>query len=116
MPHPVPIDPNALTDEKIGQSIRKGADWLYKQIDPKTHTVTKAAAMSAAGDGDKSTEGGLDALVVYALVQSGLALRDDKRFDIKGDEIHAMLDALCKYDMLGRHAVYAHGLRDGACR
>jgi hypothetical protein len=111
VPHPVPIDPNALTDEKIGLSIRKGADWLYKQIDPKTHTVTKAAAASAAGDGDKSTEGGLDALVVYALVQSGLALRDDKRFDIKGDEVHAMLDALCKYDMVGRHATYAHGLR-----
>src|SRR4051794_1229477 len=111
VPKPLPLAADALSDEKIGQSIRRGADWLYKQIDPKTHTVTKAAFQAAAGDGDKSTEGGLDALCVYALVQSGLALRDDKRFDIKGDEVHAMLDALCKYDMLGKHANYAHGLR-----
>ena len=41
-PVPVPDNPALLTDEKIGQSIEKAVDYLYKQFDPKTHMVSEA--------------------------------------------------------------------------
>ena len=109
VPRAVPVDANALTDKKVGESIRKGADWLYKQFDPKSHTIIAPAAAAK----DESHEGGLDALCVYALMQSGLALRDDPRFDLKKDEVKAMLEAMCtKYDLTkGNAQTYAHGLR-----
>jgi len=106
---PIPADPNVLTDEKIGQTIKKGVDYLYKQIDPKTHTVVPQA--EAAKDG--SYAGGMDALVVYSLMQCSLAIgEDDPRISTKLPEMRAMVAAMENYNLnVGDKQTYAHGLR-----
>ena len=120
-PRPIPPDANALTDEKIGESIKKGSDWLYGQLDPQTHVVTPAAVAAAAkvnampAPGGDAFSGGLDALAVYSLMQCGLAMPDDKRLSMKGPEVKAMVAALCKQDLSKGHPqTYAHALRSTA--
>jgi hypothetical protein len=112
MPQPIPVDPKALTDEKIGETIKKGVNFLYGQIDPKTHTVApQAGAAGAKPDG--SYDGGLDALVVYSLMQCSLATgEDDPRIATSKPEMRAMVAAMENYNLnVGDKQTYAHGLR-----
>ncbi len=113
MPKPVPADPNVLTDEKIGQTIKKGVDYLYGQIDRKSHTVVVPAEAGAARKNDGSFDGGMDALVVYSLMQCSLANgEDDPRIASKGPEMRAMIAAMENFNLdVGNKQTYAHGLR-----
>src|SRR5688572_25932425 len=49
MPKAVPVDPKALTDQKIGDSIRRGVDWLLDKFDPKAHAL-KPNVVDSKGD------------------------------------------------------------------
>jgi hypothetical protein len=112
LPRPTPADPSALTDEKIGEVIKKGIDYLYGQFDPKTHMVTHGGAADANAM-DLSYQAGLDALCVYSLMQCSLATGDsDPRVMLKGPNMRSMIAALEAANLNGGgHATYAHGLR-----
>ncbi|MDB5298126.1 MAG: hypothetical protein JWO31_4109, partial [Phycisphaerales bacterium] len=111
-PVPVPPDPTVLTDAMIDNAIRQGSDWLLKQFDPKTHVVMPGEKAEAKGD--QSFEGGLQALAVYALLQSGLAI-EDKRLELKNPDMLARVDALIKFNLSnGSKQTYAYGLRSTA--
>lgn len=112
-PKPVPDDPNVLTDKMIDDAIRKGAKYLLSRFDNKTHWVE---GVSEKMKEDEGYAGGLQALAVYALMQSGLALPpgDDlhKELDLKGQGMSNKIDAMAKINLdKGRHATYAYGLR-----
>lgn len=112
-PKPIPDDPNVLTDKMVDDAIRKGAKWLLSQFDAKNNWVT---GVSEKMKDDEAYGGGLQALAVYALMQSGLALPagDDlhKELDLKGPGMTAKIDAMAKIDLSkGRHGTYAYGLR-----
>src|SRR4051812_47417483 len=42
-PAPATVDPNVLTDAKVAAAIKKGADYLYGQMDAQTHTISAGA-------------------------------------------------------------------------
>ena len=54
---PIPVNPQELTDEKIGISITKGIDWLLTQFDPKTNLIRSP-------EPEENYRGGLQALAV----------------------------------------------------
>jgi hypothetical protein len=103
---PLPDDPSVITDERIGQSIQKGVDSLIKVFDPQTHVVPDAGA----GASDQGYACGLDALCVYALLQSGQAIQD-KRLDIHGAYMKSMIDAMKRLPADTGKATYARGIR-----
>lgn len=107
MPAPVPPDAGVLTDAMIDAAIRKGATFLLTQFDPKTQKLK-----APAKDGDEAYAGGEQALAVYALMQSGLALPDDKRLDLKGPDLSAKVERMIKFNLSsGNPQSYAYGIR-----
>jgi len=112
-PKPVPADPNVLTDKMVDDAIRKGSKWLLGRFGANGFVEGVEAKVK---EGDEGYAGGLQALAVYALMQSGLALPpgDDlhKELDLKGQAMSGKIDAMAKLDLdKGRHATYAYGLR-----
>ena len=98
-------DPEPLNDARIGAAIEKGADWLIRRFDPATHQL--------AGDPERvQYRGGLDALCVYALLQAGMAIHDD-RLDIHKDFLKGLLAKLDTLSM-GERQTYGRGLRASA--
>ena len=126
LPKPVPADAAVLTDAMVEAGIRKGATYLLKQFDPKTHWV--AGCDEKMKDGNEGYAGGLQALAVYALMQSGLALKNErppadpkilqehidllKELDLKGQPMTDRIEAMMKFDLSkGATQTYAYGLR-----
>lgn len=93
-----------LSDEQIGKSIKKGADFLVKLFDANTHELT--GPHDAFG-----THNGLDALCVYALMQAGLALPSDDQLDIQKPFMHQLITKLSAMPMEERIETYGRGLR-----
>ena len=111
MPRAVADDPRAVTDEQIGRAIQKGADYLYAQFGPDNAPARLPAPRgSDAALEDPTYTAGMDALAVYALLQSGLAVNDPK-LNVKREETARLIEALKQYKMIGGFETYSRGLR-----
>jgi hypothetical protein len=102
-----PVQPptTGLTDAKIGDSIKRGVDYLLQQFDPRTGLLLDAESNA---DGHAI---GADVLCVYALLQCGQAI-DDPRLNPKGPLIKGMINAMKSLPLSTYHwETYARGLR-----
>ena len=105
-PLPMAESPNdgELTDDQIGLALERGSQYLLDQVDPTEGTVRSAKTR------DESYNTGLDALVVYALLQAGEAMRDPQ-LGPRSERMRVMLEALKRMPIEGHHQTYARGLR-----
>jgi hypothetical protein len=106
--HPRPASQPAATDatisdEQIGQSIQRGVDWLIPRFDPKTHLINPNRHIH-------EVHHSLDALCVYALLQSGMAIHDD-RLNIHKPFMSGLLDTLDLLQMEKDTTTYGRALR-----
>jgi hypothetical protein len=112
---PIADPPAAVTDERIGRAITAGVAYLVAHIDPVTHELRQNGVEGGGrfGGGQIPTGafyGGLDALCVYALMQSGEAI-PDKTLDIKSPYITGLIEQMKKMPDADGPATYAHALR-----
>jgi hypothetical protein len=100
----MPEQREGVTDAQIGEAILKGVNHLVARFDPATHTLQGQDVSSADG-------GGPNALAVYALMQCGQAINDE-RLNVRGKQMDAMIEAM-KDSRLRRGQVqtYATGIR-----
>jgi hypothetical protein len=96
-----------LSDEKIGQTITSGIDYLLSLFDPKTHLLRGAE--------DPNTQAaGADILCVYALMQCQQAT-NDPRLNPKGELMKGLIDSMKRLNLTNYHwETYARGLRSTA--
>jgi len=105
---PRQADPNRsrrLTDEQIGDALKRGIAYLESQFS-KTR-------LKGADQWDPETFAGLNALAVYALLHAGQSV-GDPRFGPQSELIKGLLDRLKEYPMNGSRATYARSLRISA--
>ena len=95
------LDGQNVSDEEIGEGIRKGIDFLLGQMDQGRLRVDVR---------DPSYSAGLNALNVYALLQAGLAT-NDARLGLRTEVTKAMLSQLCQESIQGNTETYARALR-----
>ena len=101
---PMPEAAEGVTDEQIGHAIQKGVNYLLSRFDPQRHTLGGTDTSGADG-------GGLNALAVYALMQCGQAV-DDERLNVRGERMGAMIEAMKESRLRRGHAqTYATGIR-----
>ncbi|MGE5611263.1 MAG: DUF4159 domain-containing protein [Bacillota bacterium] len=99
------------TDARIGQAIKRGADFLIKHFEADQIAVERLSS-------DTYLEG-LNALCVYALLQSGQAIKDE-RLDVRGPFMRGVLTRMKEHqyatDPVNPDApvTYAHSLRAAA--
>jgi hypothetical protein len=92
----------ALTDAQVGESIRKGVDWLVDEF---------AGSRLKRGDQtDPETFAGRDALAVYALLHAGQAI-NDSRLSPQSDFVKGLIDRMKDFPMNGNRATYSRALR-----
>ncbi|MCY2953124.1 MAG: DUF4159 domain-containing protein, partial [Planctomycetota bacterium] len=99
-PHRIPLQNTLVTDEQIGQAIRAGVDIFLSQF----------ADGQLKHSPSDSRYAGIDFLCVYALMQCGQAINDE-RLDVRGK---LMKDLLAKMKQLPPHAsceTYTRGIR-----
>jgi hypothetical protein len=96
--HPVVEQAAGITDAKIGQAIKKGADFLIKQFH-ESQIIT-----------EEEYHDGLDSLAVYALLQCGLAIHDP-RLDVHDPFMMGLIDAMKRLPMKGRYQTYGRAIR-----
>jgi len=108
-----PISPprESVTDEQIGQAIQKGVSFLLQQFKADQIAVDKQI--------DKTQLEGMNALVVYALLQSGQAI-SDPRLNIQSSQMSGLVERMKDHLMLVEAAspkapvTYARSLRAAA--
>ena len=88
---------DGITDQEIGESIQRGADFLLSQF--------KDGKLAGEIGGDQ----GLNALCVYALLQCGQAISDE-RLNGRAKVMKAMLDNL-RYAKMPMWETYGRGIR-----
>ena len=101
---PMAAEGDDLTDQPIVAAVARGADFLIAEFDPNRHELRDRI------DDPRSFHTGLDALCVYALLQSNEAI-DDPRLRVRGPFMKACLDRLKQLPVNPEHATYAHALR-----
>ncbi len=101
---PVVMQPDGVTDAQIGAAIQKGAGFLLSQFN---------GAEIPDRDVYLNYHDGLDCLAVYALMQSGLAVNDD-RLDDHSQFMKAAIEAMKRLPMQGSYQTYARSLRSTA--
>jgi hypothetical protein len=106
-PHPGAVvdDSTAgVTDEAIGRSINAGVNFLLARFQ-------RGLLRGEAVEGQNSAyAAGADALCVYALVQAGLATRDE-RLNPKGSLVREMVDKMKAMPADAGTVTYARGIR-----
>lgn len=114
LPDLVPVSPVArnvdLTDEQIGDSIRRGVEYLLGRFNTTTTFRLKNTSMLG---GEPAYYTGMNALGVYALMQSAAAIRDE-RLAINGPILPGLIDALKEMPADRDKATYARSLRIAA--
>lgn len=101
---PMPAAPDGITDEQIGRAIQKGVDHLLSRFDNVRHTLDGVDIGAADG-------GGQNALAVYALMQAGQAIHDE-RLNVRGDYMNKVIEAMKDSRLRRGHAqTYATGIR-----
>ena len=108
-PRPAPRSYNAVTDAQVEQAIRRGVDFLIAQFED---------GYLRRGSGSDLEHKGLNALAVYALLQSSQAIRDE-RLSIRGEFFERSLERLKTTELLPPGDVdppltYARSLRASA--
>jgi hypothetical protein len=101
-PQPVAVD--AMSDERIGAAIQKGVDWMISRFDPKTFQIRTDVGTEAG------VHAGVDALSVYALLQCGMAIHDE-RLDIHKSFMTGALTALDTLPLDRSYMTYERALR-----
>ncbi|HEV8378554.1 MAG TPA: DUF4159 domain-containing protein [Tepidisphaeraceae bacterium] len=108
---PIPPPKEPVTDEQIGQAIQKGVNFLLQQF--------KADQIALDKQIDKTQLEGMNALVVYALLQSGQAI-SDPRLNIQNPQMSGLVERMKDHLMLVEAAspkapvTYARSLRAAA--
>jgi len=93
-----------ITDEQIGAAIRRGADLLLKQFGD-------AACLPGGGrSGTNEQYPGINALCVYALMQCGQALNDEK-LSVRSPRIKSMLNVMRDMPTGETYETYIRGIR-----
>lgn len=93
-----------LTDEQIGNAIRRGADSLLARFGSTTRLLPEARDPDGYGKG-------MDILCVYALMQCGQAI-DDPRLNIHEPTMKGLIDAMKSLPLGNYHfETYSRGLR-----
>lgn len=91
-----------VTDEEIGRAIQNGVNFLLAEF--------RAGRLQAGAGRNDAYYGGLNALCVYALLQSAQAIKDE-RLNLKGPLVRQMLNAMKEAPMEGGPETYARGIR-----
>jgi hypothetical protein len=100
---PLTVDAT-LTDQRVGDSIQHGVDFLVSHI----------AGDAILGTGvDPQNFPGADALCLYALLHAGNAI-GDPRLGIANPLMQGMLAQVKKFDMEKASATYSHSIRASA--
>jgi hypothetical protein len=99
---PLAMEAQGVTDEQIGQAIQKGAEFLLSQFDDR-----QLKSIRAEPD---AHEAGLNALCVYALLQSGQAIADE-RLNARAKLMKGLVDRMREMPIQGHPEVYARALR-----
>jgi hypothetical protein len=84
--HAITVPAKGITDARIGDAITRGVNYLLNQFDGPE--IPK----------DQDYHDGLDSLVVYALMQCGLATHD-RRLDVHGQFMNDAIDAMNRLTM-----------------
>jgi hypothetical protein len=100
---PLSVDA-ALTDQRVGDSIGRGVNFLLGRI---------AGNQISAIDVDAGAFQGADALCLYALMHAGNAM-DDSRLGMATPLIQGMLEQVKRFDMDTPSATYSHSIRASA--
>ncbi len=105
---------NGVTDQQIDLAIRNGVDFLLAQFDDRGQLSNslpadpeRARQMAAA---DQTMEAGRHALMVYALLQAGQAIQDD-RLSIKGPRMRLLIEVMKRNSADGHAGTYMRGIR-----
>lgn len=102
--HPAPDNAANPTDKQIGDAIQAGVDWMVSNFNPTQHELKLQL-------GDRSPlHGGMDALCVYALMQSNEAI-SDPRLNIHGDFMKGCIETMKHFPNEERYSTYARGIR-----
>jgi hypothetical protein len=118
---PIPPPKDALTDEMVERSIRRGADYLLGRFVPKGYPGEFVLEGGGSFPGrwmelpeqppTAPTDAcGRDALAVYALLQAGLALHDPN-LSGKGEPMKDFIDAIKRLPADTGHVTYVRTLR-----
>lgn len=101
---PVPDNAEGPTDKQIGDAIQEGINWMVANFDPAKHELKLQL-------GDRNPmHGGMDALCVYAMMQSNEAI-SDPRLNIRGDFMKGCLEAMKQFPNEEHFSTYARGIR-----
>jgi hypothetical protein len=95
-----------VTDAEIGQSIQRGVDWMIGQFEDGKLITSRAG-------GDNAYYSGLNALCVYALLQSSYAVKDE-RLNLKGDFVKKLVAVMKDSPMEMGPVTYARAIRSTA--
>ena len=104
---PVPEPVTGVTDEQIGAAIQRGVDHLIPLIDPRRGVLESG---DAGGGRAEAYVSGLNALVVYALLQCGQAIPDE-RLNVRGPMMKSAIEGMKRLPANEGPATYARGIR-----
>jgi hypothetical protein len=99
------IEPPAelVTDAEIGQSIQRGVDWMIGQFEDGRLGTARIG-------GENAYYSGLNALCVYALLQSSYAIKDE-RLNLKGEFMKKLITVMKESPMETGPVTYARAIR-----
>jgi hypothetical protein len=101
---PMPEVVHGVTDEQIGQAIEKGVANLLSHFNRRSFALADVSLNNADG-------GGRNALAVYALMQAGQAIKDE-RLNVRGPAMNDKIRAMTHSNLRNGHPqVYALGIR-----
>jgi len=112
----LPPPPDMALDRQIEGAIRRGAGFLLSRIDARSYLLGVEFASSTPDleiGKDEGTVCGVDALAVYALLQSGLASHDPRLAGTSPMMKH-LIEAMRKLPCNSGKATYARGIRAAA--
>ena len=96
-----------LTDEQIGQAIKRGVDFLWREFG----NGTSVAGGRGASVSDQYP--GINALCVYALLQCGQAINDE-RLNVRSNRMRAIITTMRDMPPGDSYATYIRGIRASA--
>ena len=99
---PMAVESGGVSDEAIGAAIKRGAEYLLAQFSD--------GALRRDAGGESSRYAGLNALCVYALLQCGQAIRDE-RLNVRAGNMKQMIDRMRDMPIRGSCETYARAIR-----
>jgi hypothetical protein len=103
---PIPEPPGIVTDEEIGRAIQRGVDQMVQAFDPESGQLRH----SLRGGQNEAYACGLNALCVYALLQSSQAI-PDQRLNVRGPFMKSLITGMKRLPANTGVVTYARGIR-----